>query len=429
MKISNKLFSQQQVNQFSKQMEDVQKIQAKISSGKNIIFASDDPVGAVQLSGLKDIQNKINQYIDNTELARDRLQLMDSTLEAAKNVFIRCNELSIQASNDILSIGDREAIALEFDELKKELLSLANTRDSRGSSIYSGFKTKTTPFVMDSAGSVTYKGDRGSITLPVSESRLLESTLDGGTVFQDIVTSNGVSTDLFAAVDNISRSIRTANSGVEAAKAPGIAKMLLTNENPGTYSFTVTSGDKTADISVALTGTNLSDVATAINAADLDITAAVSTTTNTNDTLTLTNAYSKDITISNLGIPNVTVSQSEPTSFFTFQPIDAAGASLGNSQKLYDFDQTIGSRLDELVSIQTHLSNQRAKVGARLNTADRQRQVMDDRKILISKDVSDLADADLSELVTQLQQQLVSQEASQKAFVKISQLNLFDFIS
>lgn len=429
MKISNKLFSQQQVNQFSKQMEDVQKIQAKISSGKNIIFASDDPVGAVQLSGLKDIQNKINQYIDNTELARDRLQLMDSTLEAAKNVFIRCNELSIQASNDILSIGDREAIALEFDELKKELLSLANTRDSRGSSIYSGFKTKTTPFVMDSAGSVTYKGDRGTITLPVSESRLLESTLDGGTVFQDIVTSNGVSTDLFAAVDNISRSIRTANSGVEAAKAPGIAKMILTNENPGTYSFTVTSGDKTADISVALTGTNLSDVATAINAADLDITAAVSTTTNTNDTLTLTNAYSKDITISNLSIPNVTVSQSEPTSFFTFQPIDAAGASLGNSQKLYDFDQTIGSRLDELVSIQTHLSNQRAKVGARLNTADRQREVMDDRKILISKDVSDLADADLSELVTQLQQQLVSQEASQKAFVKISQLNLFDFIS
>ena len=120
MKISNKLFNEQQVGRFSKQMENIQKIQDKISSGKNIIFASDNPVDAVELSALNDTQNKITQFIDNTDLALNRLKLMDSTLEASKNVFIRCNELAIQASNDILSSGDREAIALEFDELKKE---------------------------------------------------------------------------------------------------------------------------------------------------------------------------------------------------------------------------------------------------------------------------------------------------------------------
>ena len=55
---------------------------------------------------------------------------MDSALEGAKDIFIRCNELAIQASNDVLGVGDREAIALEFDELKKELLSLSNMQDS-----------------------------------------------------------------------------------------------------------------------------------------------------------------------------------------------------------------------------------------------------------------------------------------------------------
>ena len=50
MKISNRLFNDQQIRQFSKQMEDVQNIQNRISSGKNIIFASDDPVGAVELA-------------------------------------------------------------------------------------------------------------------------------------------------------------------------------------------------------------------------------------------------------------------------------------------------------------------------------------------------------------------------------------------
>ena len=279
---------------------------------------------------------------------------------------------------------------------------------------------------MNSDGLVKYNGDRGTVSLAVSESRMIETTLDGSSVFQDIVTSSGVSTDLFAAIDNISRSIRTANSGVEAAKAPGKAKITLTNEDPGTYSFTITSGAKSVDFSIDITGNDLSDLRTAINAADLDI---VATLEDSNKTLVLTNNYSYDITLSNVGVPGKTISESAPTSYFNFQAIDAAGSSLGNNQIVYDNDQTIASRLDELVTIQTHLANQRAKIGARVNSAERQADVMADRKIQIEKDVSDLSDADLSELVTQLQSSITAQEASQKAFVRISQLNLFDFIS
>ena len=73
MKISNKLFNDQQIRQFSKNMEDIQSVQAKISSGKNIIFASDDPVGAVQLSGLNDVKNRVDQFLENSILALDRL--------------------------------------------------------------------------------------------------------------------------------------------------------------------------------------------------------------------------------------------------------------------------------------------------------------------------------------------------------------------
>ena len=425
MKISSKLFNEQQLNLLSKQMENIQSVQSKISTGKNIVFASDDPVGAVELSGLNDVSSKVQQYINNAELSLSRLQMMDDALEATKNVFIRSKELAIQAANDVLAPSDRESIALEFDELKKELISLANTKDSTGAHLFSGFKTQTVPFVMDSNGTVTYQGDRGIISLPVSESRMLESTIDGGTVFRDIVTSTGVSTDLFEAVDNISRSIRTASSGVEAAKAPGIAKINITNEDAGTYSFTITSGSKSADFSLGITGTDLTDLATAINAADLDITATLE---DTNTTLKLTNQYSYDIEMSNLQIPGITKSQDDPTSFFTFQPVDASGNSLGNAQTIYDFDQTIASRLDEMSTIQNHLSNQRAKVGARINSANRQSDIMRERHLLINKDISKLADADLAELVTKLQSQLTSQEASQKAFVRISQLNLFDHI-
>ena len=426
MKISNRLFNDQQVKQFSKNMQDIQKLQSKISSGKNIVFASDDPIGAVELSGLKDVTARVDQFLKNADLAMDRLHLMDSSLEGAKDIFMRCNELAVQASNDVLGVGDREAIALEFDELKKELMSISNIQDSGGSFIFAGFKSQTQPFEINSAGLVEYKGDRGVLNLNLSESRLVESTIDGATVFQDIVTSAGVSTDLFAAIDNVSRSIRTANSGVEAARAEGMAKVTLTNQNPGTYSFTITSGQKSHDFSLDITGSDLSDIRTAINAADLDITATLE---DSNKTLKLVSDYGYDIEWSNVQVPNIDKSQETPTSFFTLQPIDSANSNIGNAQQIFDFDQTIASRLDELVVIQNHLANQRAKVGARMNSVERQQDIMVERKVLIEKDVSELADADISELVTELQSLMTSQEASQKAFVRISQLNLFDMIS
>ena len=425
MKISNKLFNEQQLGQFSNNMEKIQKIQDKISSGKNIIFASDDPVGAVQLSGMKDNLSKVNRFIENSNIALDRLNIMDTTMEAINTVFIRAKELAVQASNDVYGVMDREAIAIEFDEMKAELMTLANTQDSTGTFIYAGFKTKTSPFKMNADGAVEYKGDRGVLNLQVTESRLIETSIDGSTVFQDIVTSEGVSTDLFAALDNISRSIRTAAGGVEEAKAEGIAKISLTNANPGTYSFTINSGDKSADFSLNITGDDLSDVATAINGANLDITATLE---DSNKTLKLVNSLGQDIDFGNLQIPDIDKDQVTPTSFFSIQAVDAAGNSLSNEQTIYDKDQTIASRLDEIVTIQSHVSNQRAKVGARMNSAQRLRDVLEERQILINQDVSDLQDADLATLVTSLQSQLTSQEASQKAFINISKLNLFDFI-
>ena len=45
MKVSTKLFNQQQLKNFSSLNEEIQKTQNKISTGKNILLASDDPTG------------------------------------------------------------------------------------------------------------------------------------------------------------------------------------------------------------------------------------------------------------------------------------------------------------------------------------------------------------------------------------------------
>ena len=135
-----------------------------------------------------------------------------------------------------------------------------------------------------------------------------------------------------------------------------------------------------------------------------------------NTTLKLVSDFGYDIELSNVEIEGIDKAQATPTSFFTFQPVDAADNVLGNPQTVFDTDQTISSRLDEIVTIQSHVSNQRAKVGARMNSSERLRDMLEERKILISKDISDLEDADLAELVTDLQSKVNESRSITKSF-------------
>ena len=145
MKVSTKLFNEQQIRQFSSLNGDIQKLQDRISSVKNIIVILDDPIGSVDLSGYKTVKNQIDQYMKNVNSAQTRLSLVDTNLQNLSTVMIRANEL-IQVSSDVLGRSDREAIALEIDEMKEELLSLANQQDANGTFIFGGYKTKTQPF-------------------------------------------------------------------------------------------------------------------------------------------------------------------------------------------------------------------------------------------------------------------------------------------
>ena len=211
MQISSKLFNQQQLKQFSSTTEELQDLQNKIATGENILRASDDPVGSVELSGLNVVKKQIEQYERNVNSANDRLTLLDKNLENLSNIFTRVQELIIQASSDVLGASDREAIAIEVDEMKQEVLSLANAQDSNGSYLFSGYKTNTIPFVKDLAGKINYKGDRGISSLSISESRVMETTLDGGTLFQAVKGTSGENVSIFQMLEDISYSIRTAS--------------------------------------------------------------------------------------------------------------------------------------------------------------------------------------------------------------------------
>ena len=145
-------------------------------------------------------------------------------------------------------------------------------------------------------------------------------------------------------------------------------------------------------------------------------------------TITLVDSSNGPIKINNIQVEGINRSEKTPKTFFTFDPVDGSGSSLGNPQTLYDKDQTIENRLDDIKSVQEHIANQKAIVGARTNSLERQKELLAQRNIQISEDMSKISDADLAALVTDLQGQITGLQASQQAFVKISNLSLFQFL-
>ena len=422
MKVSTKLFNQQQVERFSKLNEDIQSLQNKVSTGKNIIQASDDPIGAVELSGLKQVKERFDQYSRNADSAINRLTIADSALQSITSLMVRAKELSIQAANDTFGAQDREAIALELEEMKNEMFSVANSTDSSGAFIFGGYHTNKQPFEKDNNGNISYEGDRGTNSVAVSETRMIGTTLDGGSVFMS-VKSNNIVAPMFTVLEDIINSIRTAAGSVVEAASVGKATLKINNENPGNYQFTLSDSSTSATISVDLPGDDLTGIVTAINASGLNITATLS-----ESTITLEDSQNGPIKIKDLQIEGIDRAEKSPKSYFTFDAIDGEGNSLGNPQTMYDKNQTIQNRLDDIKSVQEHIANQKAIIGARTNSLDRQKELLAQRNIQISKDMADISEADLAALVTELQSQITGLQASQQAFVKISNLSLFQFL-
>ena len=84
--------------------------------------------------------------------------------------------------------------------------------------------------------------------------------------------------------------------------------------------------------------------------------------------------------------------------------------------------------LTEITPLTDDISISLADLGGRMNTIDSQRDVLADTKLRYQDLLSNAQDLDYATAVTKLSAQILSLEAAQASFAKISQLSLFDYI-
>lgn len=170
------------------------------TSRKQITKPSDDPTATASALGVRADQAATAQYRRNADNGEGWLRTADSTLASLETALRRVRDLTVQGANDgAMSPAAKESITTELDELKKAILSLANTT-FLGRTIFAGTSDEGVAFRPD----YSFTGIAGAtVDRRVGQDTTVRVDADGTAVF-----GTGASS-VFALIDNIMSDLRT----------------------------------------------------------------------------------------------------------------------------------------------------------------------------------------------------------------------------
>lgn len=193
MRISTNTIYQSGTNRLMDLQNDLSKLNEQISSGKKVRTPADDPVAAARILELTNSQNLNDTYAATRNVAKTSLETYETNMTSITNVILDAQASLVAAGNGAYNNQQRVNIASELQGRLDSLIGLANTRDAQGNYMYSGHKTDTVPFVLNTVtGDMDFQGDTSKRALQVDVQRQMPVTYSGSELFQ----ANG--NDLFA---------------------------------------------------------------------------------------------------------------------------------------------------------------------------------------------------------------------------------------
>lgn len=140
MRITNNMLINNMMLNLSNNLNRTQKYQHQLATGKKIRLPADDPIVASKSLKLRTDVAEIVQYKRNTDDATSWMDITESTMKQMTEVVHRFRELTNQAANGTNTPEELQKIKAETEQLKKQIINLANATYS-GRYIFSGFKT------------------------------------------------------------------------------------------------------------------------------------------------------------------------------------------------------------------------------------------------------------------------------------------------
>ncbi len=116
----------------------MQRASLRLSTGKRINSAADDPAGMAIASKLQAMIRGLYVAERNIEDAMSLLQVKDGALDGVTSMLQRMNELAVQSANGTLTDTERGYLDLEFQELKKAMDSVFRDTEFNRKPLFGG---------------------------------------------------------------------------------------------------------------------------------------------------------------------------------------------------------------------------------------------------------------------------------------------------
>lgn len=401
VRISSNQIHESNVRYMNQAQSKVAELQSQLATGKRVLSPADDPAGSARLVELQRQIQSTEQYQTNISFAGGRLGAEEDALSQANDLMDRTRQLLVQANTTTLSNADRGSIAQEIRQIRGELLQLANGQDGNGEYLFGGYQTASTPFVEAPAGQVSYAGDSGQRLIGIAPTRSVAVSDAGDAVFMNIPTGNGI----------FSATAASTNTG-SATLEP------LAQTDPSVYQrhrfqidFVSTDQYTITDLSAVppLTGAALNlpnDGVIAFNGVTLQLDGAVSP----GDRFTVEPAPKQDV-------------------FTTLDDIaNALETPYASTEQLDAFHRQMDSAMDNIDRVKDRFLEVRTTIGARMNGLDAQESINSEFSLRMQEIAGGIEDVDYADATTKLNQYLLTLQAAQQSYAKISRLSLFDYL-
>lgn len=188
----------------------------QLSSGKRVLYPSDDPLAASQAVMISQSMSENSQYALARTFARQNVSMEETVLRSAADGIKDMKTLIVNAGDGTLSDNDRDSLATQLQGLKDQLLSQANSTDGNGRFIFAGFANDKAPFV-EQGGKVVYQGSNSAIEQKVDANRTMTVGHTGSSIFMSLTSNIKPEPDGSASETNVFESIDTA---LKALKTP-----------------------------------------------------------------------------------------------------------------------------------------------------------------------------------------------------------------
>ncbi|MBI1397803.1 MAG: flagellar hook-associated protein 3 [Betaproteobacteria bacterium] len=411
------------------------KTQEQISTGRRILSPSDDPVSSARALEVSQSKSVTDQYSRNADSATAAISLQDEALGRYTSLLQDVKTLAVNAGNGALSSNELKSLASELRGRYDELVGLANTTDSNGLYLFSGYQGTTKPFVETAPGQVAYNGDEGQRLIQIGPTRNVPVAQSGADVFQRIKDGNGTFVTAAASGNTGTGIVSPGDVKDEAAwntagnsKNYEIRFAVDSSTSPAQTTYDIV--DTVNNVSM-LTGLPPSATGPYLRTYQPGVAIRLATESPP-DTNAVPFDYGVqlDVTGSPADGDTFTIAPSTNQDIFStlndlITALETAGPGATSNTKLTNSLNTAQTRIDSSLNVALTV---RAAVGAFGKEVDTNKNAAQDLSVQFSQTLSQLQDLDYASAITNLSYQQVSLQAAQKSFLQIQQLNLFSLL-